>query len=65
MLLDGLLVNIVDFEFTFNGTGDAISVCGDGVRVASTTGFGCCDLFFFDEVLDFVAVAAPESKIHR
>jgi hypothetical protein len=64
MLLDGFLVDIVDFEFTFHGAGDAIPVCGVGVGVASTTGFGCCDVFFFDEVFDFVAVATPDSEFH-
>jgi hypothetical protein len=60
MIVYSLLVNIIDFEFTLDSTGNATSIpIPIRIGVTPTTRFRSSDMFFLNDIFNFIAITSP------
>jgi hypothetical protein len=60
MIIYSLLVNIIDFEFTLDSTGNATSIpIAIRIGVTPTTRFRSSDMFFLNDIFNFIAITSP------
>jgi hypothetical protein len=60
MIIYSLLVNIIDFEFTLDRTGNATSIpIPIRIGVTPTTRFRSSDMFFLNDIFNFIAITSP------
>src|SRR5271169_6541679 len=65
LLIHNLLINIIDFKFTLHSPrrsprrNTTIPIRSIRVGVTPPPRFRCRDMFFFNEILNFVSLAAP------
>jgi hypothetical protein len=62
MILNSLLINIIDFKFTLNGTGNTATIpIPIRIGVTPTTRLGSSNMFLLNHIFNFIAITTPTS----